>query len=119
VGALIGLILAICGVPYSIQIIVAIVVSFAALFSVRPFAMRALNKRVKNSATNLDSIIGRRLRLVTEITPDSTGTVRLNGVIWSAATDNTTETVKEGMWVCVTAIAGNRLIVKADEKQDA
>ena len=85
-GSLISLILAACKVPYEIQIIVFVVASVALIVGLRPITMRVINK--KTIKTNADELIGKRVKLLTDITEDDMGCVKLNGVVWNVKTEN-------------------------------
>lgn len=110
-GAFVAMILAGCGVPYEIQIIVAIVISVACLIGLRKTAMKFLNK--SKEKTNIDLIIGTKTKLLSKITLDGTGTVKVNGIVYSAVSENGEE-INEGERVEIVKMEGNKFIVKKE-----
>jgi len=113
IGALVALILAACGVGYEIQIIVAIVVSIGCILGLRKVTLKLLNKN--KDKTNLDLIIGVKTKLLTPITKDEIGSVKHNGITYSAVTIDGSE-IAEGEYVVIKEIQGNKLIVKKENK---
>lgn len=111
-GAFIAMILAACGVGYEIQIIVAIVISIGCLLGLRKFALKWLTK--SKEKTNLDLVIGKKVKLLTKISQDQMGTVKLNGITYSAKSSSDEE-IDENEYVIVEKIEGNKLIVKKEK----
>ena len=67
---------------------------------------------VKNTNTNVFSIIGKKALVIKDIDPiHSSGQIKLNGEVWSAETEND-EIIKEGSEVEVLKINGVKAIVK-------
>ena len=112
IGALVALILAACKVSYEIQIIVAVVISLVLILSLRKVALKWLTK--SKEKTNMELIIGKKVKLLSNITEDQTGTVKINGITYSAKSSND-EQINEGEYVIVEKIEGNKLIVKKGE----
>lgn len=111
-GALVALILAACKVSYEIQIIVAVVISLVLILSLRKVALKWLTK--SKEKTNIDLIIGKKVKLLSKITEDQMGTVKINGITYSAKSSND-EQINEGEYVIIEKIEGNKLIVKKGE----
>lgn len=109
-GGLVSLILAAVGVPLIWQIVVFIVVSGVLLATCRKPIMKLLSK--KNTKTNADAIIGKDYALLTPISFGVTGSLKVNGVEWTAVGENDTDEIAAGTVVCVVDIQGNKLIVK-------
>ena len=112
-GAFIAMILAGCGVRFEIQIIVAIVVSVASLLGLRKLTMKFLNKNTEK--TNIDLVIGTKTKLLSSITKDEMGTIKVNGIVYSSKTEDQQE-IKEGEQVELVRMEGNKFIVKKENK---
>ena len=110
VGALIPLILSACNVGWEIQVVVFVIVSAVSMISLRKVAIKYLFKN-SNSKTNVDALVGKTVRMLTETDFDTVGTVKVNDVVWSAVGVNQ-ETIEKGQLVEVVAIEGNKLKVK-------
>ncbi len=111
-GGLIALILAACKVGIAWQIPVFVVVSFALLLATRPLVKKFIKK--EKVATNADSLIGKKAKLLTEITEDRNGSIKFKGIVWTAAAS---EPIKANEEVEVVEINGNTLTVKKTEIQ--
>ncbi len=112
IGCFIAMILAACKVGYEIQIVVMVVVSLSCVLGLRKIALKWLSK--DNEKTNLDLVIGKKVKLLTKITQDEMGTVKLNGVTYSAKTSNEEE-IEANEYVIIEKIEGNKLIVKKEK----
>ena len=112
-GSVVSLILAICKVDPSIQIIVFVIVSLLFMACVRPFIRKYIKRN--EIKTNVDSFVG-RIALVTEdIVDGNRGVVKLDGQEWSAIAN---EDILKGTKVVVLSIEGNKLIVKENKNKD-
>ena len=110
VGALSGLIVAMCGGAIWLQIAVFFVVSIAALIAARPLVVKYINQ--STVATNADRVRGSTARVTEAI--DNTvpvGAVYVDGKTWSARSENGEE-IAEGTMVRVTRMEGVRLFVE-------
>ena len=58
-----------------------------------------------------DSIIGRPCEVTKDISPESAGEVKLNGVLWTAVSE---EELKQGAKAVVIESIGNKLKVKGE-----
>ena len=85
VGALVAMILALCGVALEIQIIVCVAVSIVCLLGLRRLALKFLNRN--SDATNVDTVLGQRVKIISEVNEDNFGTARVNGVVWSVKSE--------------------------------
>ena len=112
-GGLIALIMAGCGVPVAYQVIVAIVISFVCLFSLRKLALKWLKK--DNQKTNLHRTLGERIKLLQPITEDNLGTIKVNDVVYNAKTEDGS-CVDAGKEVELLRLDGNKYIVKEIKK---
>ena len=80
VGSIVALILAAFNVHYLIQIAAFVGVSVILLLATRPLSKRFMKRGVIK--TNADSLIGRRGKIVKEVSLDQRGEVKINSVIW-------------------------------------
>lgn len=114
VAGLVSLILsAIDGINWVWQLGVFIVVSAVLIIFVRQICKKLLLK--SDEKTNVDAFIGKHTKLVTGISDaDHLGTVKFNGITWSALTENGTA-LESGAEVEIVRVDGNKMIVKGVE----
>ena len=113
-GALVAFILAFVGFGLPVQIIVFLVVSIGLLVLTRPIAMKFFNQ--ERQKTNAESLIGQKAVVLETIdTLHGTGRAEVNGMEWSAKTDDTDEIISPGEVVVIEGIQGVKLIVKKEE----
>ena len=94
-----------------ISIIVFVVVSTVALIFTRPIVRRITQRRERK--TNVDDVIGKKLKTITDITKFDAGEVKLNGIVYTAILrDNDEKTISKDKIVEVVSIKGNRLAWK-------
>lgn len=112
-GALIAALVAYLDGGWFVQIILFGVVSLVLLIFTRPIAQKHLMK--KSEKTNVESLVGMTC-YVTELIDNihGKGTVRLNGLDWSARSENG-ESISVDTEVVVKAINGVKLIVGVKE----
>lgn len=115
VGGLVSLILAALSVPVWVQLVVFVVISAVLLLSFRKLALKFLLGKDKTK-TNADALISQQIRLINEINEDKYGTVKINGVIWNATTENNTQVIPANTLVEIIKISGNKVIVKPIEE---
>lgn len=110
-GALAALISALLRAPFWLQFVWFIAVSVAALALTRPLARKYVNGKVQ--PTNADMLIGREC-LVTETIDNlrGTGAVNVGGKVWTARSDNESQTIPAGAMARVLRIEGVKLIVE-------
>ena len=116
IGGIIALILSTLDVPLEFQLVTFFAVSIILLLSLRKIALKYLLKS-QNVKVGTDSIIGSTQKLLTEITDDNNGTVKINGITWTTITINGDE-LPAGTMVEIVEIKGNKLIVKRKENKD-
>ena len=93
-----------------IQSIVFIIVTVLFLLFLRPLAVKYVNN--KTEKTNVDSIIGRTAKVVTEIdNVNAKGMVVIDGVEWTARSKDNRVIPKETL-VEVVEVSGVKVIVK-------
>lgn len=107
-GALVGMILAIIGgIQVEIQIVVVIVISLLAIIFLRKFALKYLNN--SSEEKKADILIGKKTKLLSKISKDTAGLVKINGISWTVFAD---KDIDEGTEVEIIEIQGNKLKVK-------
>ncbi|MBR2909839.1 MAG: NfeD family protein [Clostridia bacterium] len=117
VGAIPSFILAgFNAVGWEIQLVIFIVISAVLILSLRKITKNFL-LRNSNAKTNLASVIGTKVRMIEMTDFDSIGTVKLNGVTWSAVGENG-ETIESGAVVEIVKIEGNKLFVKEVDSKE-
>ena len=112
VGALAAFALSFTSVSIEVQLAVFVVVSFAALVLVRPFAKKYVNGDI--TKTNADSLIGKQARVTAKVDNlNATGAAVINGQEWMARSVQDDLVIQEGTIVTVKNIQGVKLIVEA------
>lgn len=110
-GGVIAFILALLKAPVWAQIVVFVVVSVLLLIFTRPLVEKIL--KVGDNKTNLDSLIGRKAKVTTEINNNmGSGCAVVNGLEWTARAENDSDIIPEDTMVEILKISGVKLIVK-------
>lgn len=109
-GGLIAMIISAFGVEWYVHVPVFIVLSLTLLLSFRKMALKYLDKG--DIRTNADSAIGKEFTLLSPISFNQAGTIKINDVIWSVITENANESLSEGTIVRVKSLKGNKYIVE-------
>lgn len=111
-GALTAFVLSMLEVSSELQWAVFCAVSLILLFATRPWAVRYFNNQ-KKEKTNVDSLIGKTAVVTSEIRNlEGKGEIFVNGLTWTARSEEDSLTIKEDTHVTVTAVQGVKLIVK-------
>ena len=97
------------------QIAIFIIVSIILLLSLRKITKKYL-LRHSEGKTNLETIIGKQCKLIEPITTDASGTIKINGVVWTAIAENE-QTIESGAKVEIVKVDGNKIVVKAISEQ--
>lgn len=108
-ASIISFILALCSVPYWIQIVV-FVVSSALLLFLSKFLFKDKILKFKKSPTNADTLIGQEIKLTKGVSLLEYGEARIRDVIWTVAVDGNEQFNKDEI-VVIKEIKGNKLIV--------
>ena len=95
--------------PFKVQAVVFIVVSVLCLAAFKPLTQRL---RQKPTPTNGDRSLGREARVLTPVSAEETGRVRLDGVDWNARCATPGDTLGPGALCRVTEIHSTLLIVE-------
>ena len=110
IGALIAMIVSLFTTNIIIQTTVFVISSTILIFATKPFVKNFAD--VKNTNTNVYSIIGKKALVIRTIDPiHSVGQIKLNGEVWTAESENN-EVIEEGLEVEVLKIKGVKAIVK-------
>ena len=109
-GGLIAMIISAFGVEWYVHVPVFIALSLTLLLSFRKMALKYLDKG--DIRTNADSAIGKEFTLLSLISFNQAGTIKINDVIWSVITENANESLSEGTIVRVKSLKGNKYIVE-------
>lgn len=114
IGAIVPFILAATNaVGWEIQVVIFVVVSAVLVLALRKITKKFL-LRNSNEKTNLEAIIGKEYRMLTETDFDTIGTLKINDIVWNAVGKNQQE-IKKGEIVRVLKVDGNKLIVEKVE----
>lgn len=84
IGAIFSLIMTLCGVGLTGQIIIFAIASVVSVLFVRPVALRYFHRNDPNRASNADALIGREGRVSETITAGGHGRVAIDGDDWKA-----------------------------------
>ena len=95
--------------PFKVQAVVFIVVSVLCLAAFKPLTQRL---RQKPTPTNGDRSLGREAKVLTPVSAEETGRVRLDGVDWNARCATPGDTLAPGQSCRVTDIHSTLLIVE-------
>lgn len=113
-GALVAFVLAFAGAGFSIQVVSFLLVSIVSLILTRPLAIRFFNK--EREKTNAESLIGKKAVVLEPIdTLRGVGLVEVNGMQWSAKTEEIADIIEAEAIVVIEGIQGVKLIVKKVE----
>lgn len=113
-GAALACLLAFVGFDIPVQVIVFLLVSILLLVLTRPIAVKFFNK--ERQRTNAESLIGQKAIVLETIdTLRGQGRAEVNGMEWSAKTDEPEGVIEAGEIVTVEGIQGVKLIVKKEE----
>ena len=108
-GTLVAMIAAICGCQLWLQCLLFFVVSVLLLIALRPILRKYFTPKLVK--TNVDSIIGQEgLVIATIDNVESSGQVKLGGMVWSARSVSG-EPIAEGTLVQVDKIEGVKVYV--------
>ena len=110
-GSLLAFVLGYVGFGLPVQIATFLLASIILLVLTRPIAVRFFNK--ERERTNAESLIGQKAVVLDKIdTLHGVGRAEVNGMEWSAKTDNPDGVIEAGEVVVIDGIQGVKLIVK-------
>lgn len=108
VGGVVGLVLsAIGGISVEVQIIVVVVVAMLAIIFLRKFTLKFLTNKTEGAKAEV--LIGKTGKVMQPIDKETSGTVKINGVFWTACAD---KNIAKDAEIEVVGVKGNRLKVK-------
>ncbi len=115
-GALVAFVFAIIGFGFYVQVAVFLIASVLLFAMTRPIAVKYFNQ--ERAKTNAEALIG-QYAIVTEAidTMQSAGRVEIQGMEWSAKTDEPDGKIAKDKVVVVDGIQGVKLIVREKEVQ--
>ena len=108
IGAAAALISCLFTELFRVQALLFIVVSVLCLLAFRPLAAKL---RKTHTATNGDRNLGREATVLTPVTAEEPGRVRLDGVDWNARSE---QTIPAGSLCVVLSVDGATLTVRPD-----
>ena len=108
-GAFVMIFLSFLPIPFRFQLLIFAVISLVLLIFTRPFAVKKL--KVKKTPTNSDALIGKKVLVTEKITELQKGAVKLNGVVWTARSEDNSPIEKNAECI-VTGIEGATAVVK-------
>jgi membrane protein implicated in regulation of membrane protease activity len=109
IAALIMVFLSFLKIPLGVQVLIFLAISAVLLIFTRPLAIKKL--KMGKEKTNVDSVVGKYVLVTKTISEFEKGEVKLNGLIWTARSENNTE-IAEGTKCEVLRIEGVQLIVQ-------
>ena len=109
-GGLVAILLAGLDLNWYFHVPAFIVVSLVLMLCFRKLVMKKLNKG--DVKTNAETVIGKEFELLTPIGFNSAGSIKVNGIIWTAVAEKDDAEIAAGVKVVVLRIEGNKYIVK-------
>jgi membrane protein implicated in regulation of membrane protease activity len=92
---------------YVVALILASILAVLYVLYGRSFVKQKLIVRTK--ATNIDKLLGQSGKALSDISPDKTGSIKVDDEEWRA---QSTDTIKQGEPVAITGIQGVTVLVK-------
>lgn len=109
ISAFVMVFLAFTPMPFIVQLFIFVVISLILLIFTRPLLKKKINKN--KVATNYEQIIGKIAVVTKEITDMEKGTIKINGMEWTAAIKEG-EKLPEGSKCTIEEIVGVTVYVK-------
>jgi membrane protein implicated in regulation of membrane protease activity len=94
--------------PFWVPWLIFLITSIVSIYFVRPVAKKYFQP-IKTEKTNVDALIGGKALVVEGINPPEFGTVKIDGELWRAESEEAVEAKK---FVKITAVKGSHLEVK-------
>ena len=105
VGAVVGMVLALAGLPFEVTLVAALGTAVAMIALVRPSMVKRLHSGPE-LALGHGKLVGNQAIVTAEITGLASGRIRVAGETWSALPYDETLTISEGETVEILAIKG-------------
>jgi membrane protein implicated in regulation of membrane protease activity len=109
VGAGAGVVAALLGAPFALQLLAAIGTAVAMLALVRPSMVKRLHSGPELTLGH-DALVGKQAVAVSEVTSQG-GQIRVGGEVWSARPYDETAVIREGARVDIFEIKGATALV--------
>ncbi|HHY93513.1 MAG TPA: NfeD family protein [Firmicutes bacterium] len=109
-GALVAMVAALAGTSLLGQGVLFVVSSGVLVVLTRPLVQRLVFSRASGPATAVDALPGREGLVLEGIAPFAPGQVRVDGVTWTAVSDE--QTIEAGTRVRVVKVDGVKLVVE-------
>ena len=104
------------GIGWQWQLLAFVLISIGLLILARPTMVKVMGIN-KNSRSNVDELISKKVRMLSDADFDKNGTAKINDVIWTIkAVDGTT--LKQGDIVKIVKVEGNKLIAMPCEEDN-
>ena len=104
-GALVGMVVALFGVPVGIQIVLALATALGLLALLRPSMVHRLHAG-PTLRTGAEALIGERAIVVEPLSHVSPGRVKIGGEVWTAKPYDEDDQIETGATVDVVSIKG-------------
>jgi len=102
-------------IPFRWQLLIFALGSLILVIFTRPIAIKKL--KAKQEPTNADAIVGKKVLVTSTITELEKGAVKINGVEWSATSEDSS-TIEKGCEVIVVSIQGATVVVKSPDSPE-
>lgn len=104
-GAFAGMVVALSGGPFVVAMLVALGVSVALMWLVRPAVVHRLHAG-PTLAVGAEALIGKRALVLQTVTHAAPGRVKIGGDVWTAQPYDEDDSIEEGAAVDVVSIKG-------------
>jgi membrane protein implicated in regulation of membrane protease activity len=104
-GALVGMVVALFGVPVALQIVLALVTAVGLLAVIRPSMVHRLHAG-PTLRTGADALIGERGFVLEPLSHSTPGRVKIGGDVWTAKPYDEDDQIEAGATVDVVSIKG-------------
>lgn len=112
-GALVGMVCALLGLPWLWQVLLFLVASLVLFIFTRPVAIRYW--RVGKEKTNVEGLAGMKAKVLQDVEPMGTGLIKVNGQEWTAVTDGD-KSIGAGAVVEILEVRGVKAVVRLPEE---
>jgi membrane protein implicated in regulation of membrane protease activity len=109
IAAVLMVFLSFLKIPLMVQFLIFLAISTLLLIFTRPLVVKKF--KIGREKTNVDSLVGKHALVVKTIGEFERGEVKINGLIWSARSEDNTE-ITEGSKCEILRIEGVQLIVR-------
>ena len=97
-----------------VQIVIFFAVSIALLYLTKPMRLKL---RIGKERTNVEAVVGKAGFVMEPISPAAFGQVKVDGVTWTARSEDLSSVIDAGTEVTVTGVEGVKLIVTPSYNQ--